>query len=63
MYILTIMPLVFAGAISDRNSGDITVRPPAPRPPHILAKRRKGKIPEEKTCMRIPVAHTRMASL
>jgi len=63
MYMLTIIPLVFVGAISDRNSGDITVRPPAPRPPHTRANRRKEKLPEENTCMKIPLAHTTMASL
>jgi len=63
MYILTIMPLLFAGAISDRNSGDNTVRAPAPRPPHTLANSRKLKMPDEKTCMRMPLAHTRVASL
>jgi hypothetical protein len=50
------------GAISDRKSGAMTVRPPAPRPPHILANKRKLKMPEENTCIKIPLAQMMIAS-
>lgn len=63
MYMLVTIPLDFVGAISDRKSGEMTVRPPAPRPPQILAKRRNPKIPDEKTCMSMPLAHTNSAIL
>jgi hypothetical protein len=33
------------------------VSPPAPSPPQIRAKRIKPRIPDEKTCIRIPLAH------
>lgn len=60
---LTVMPRVFAGAISDKNSGDTTVNAPAPSPLKILENRRKPKIPDEKTCMSNPAAHTRIEHL
>jgi hypothetical protein len=63
MYILTTIPRLFAGAISDRNNGDNTVSAPAPRPPHTRANSKKLKMPEEKTCIRMPLAHTSVASL
>jgi hypothetical protein len=60
MYKLTTSPLERAGAISERNNGEITVSPPLPRPPQILAKSMKPYIPEEKTCIRIPLPQIRM---
>lgn len=57
---LTVIPRVFAGAISDRNKGETTVKAPAPRPLHILENRRKPKIPDENTCMSNPDAQTRI---
>ena len=57
------MPRVFAGAISDKKSGDTTVNAPAPSPLKILENKRKPKIPEEKTCMSNPTAHTRIEHL
>jgi hypothetical protein len=57
------MPRVFAGAISDKKSGDTTVSAPAPSPLNILENKRKLKIPVEKTCMSKPAAQTRMAHL
>jgi hypothetical protein len=62
MYRLTINPRFLAVAISARKRGAVTVKHPAPRPPKILAKRIKPYMPEEKICMRIPMAHTRIAS-
>lgn len=57
---LTMAPLDTAGAISDRYSGATTVRPPEPSPPQMRAKSIKPRIPEEKTCMNVPVAQSRM---
>lgn len=54
------MPRVFAGAISDRKSGETIVKAPAPNPLNILENKRKPKIPEENTCMSSPTAHTRI---
>ena len=59
---LTIIPLTLVGAISDKKSSAIIVRPPAPRPPQILAKRRKPKMPDENTCINIPLVQTKIAT-
>jgi hypothetical protein len=57
------MPRVFAGAISDKKSGDTTVNAPAPSPLNTLENKRKPKIPEENICMSNPAAHTRIEHL
>ena len=57
------MPRVFAGAITDKKSGDTTVKAPAPRPLNILENNRKPKIPDENTCINSPTAHTRIEHL
>ena len=59
MYMLTITPRDFAGAISDRYRGATTVRPLAPRLPQILVKSIRPSMPDEKICIRIPEAQVR----
>ena len=60
MYMLKTAPLDFAGAISERYSGATTVRPPAPRPPHIRAKSINPSMPEENICISSPLIHVRV---
>ncbi|GMF76358.1 unnamed protein product [Aspergillus oryzae] len=47
--------------ISDKYSGVVTVRAPAPKPLQILANSKRPYMPEEKTWMNRPDAHTRQA--
>jgi len=56
---LTTIPRLFAGAISDRNNGAVTVKPPAPTPLKILALSSRAYMPEDNTCTIRPEAHVR----
>jgi len=59
---LTTIPRLFAGAISDRNKGAVTVKPPAPTPLKILAPSIRPYMPEESICITRPEAHVRTKS-
>lgn len=58
MYNPTTRPLVLAGAISVKYSGAVTVRAPAPNPPHMRLNKSSPYIPDANTWINVPVAHT-----